>query len=65
LSAITEVFTGVDSVVLRSLFESWVNRLKWMIRHEGKYYTQQKGNKRHSFKISRGNERIQIYGPLY
>jgi hypothetical protein len=39
LNAITEIFTGVDQEVLLSVFESWVKRLKWVIKHEEKYYT--------------------------
>jgi hypothetical protein len=35
LNAITEIFTGVDQEVLLSVFESWVNRHKWVIKHEG------------------------------
>jgi hypothetical protein len=35
LNAITEIFTGVDQEMLPSVFESWVNRLKWVIKHEG------------------------------
>jgi hypothetical protein len=36
-NAITEIFTGVDHEVLRSIFESWVNGLKRVVTHEGKY----------------------------
>jgi hypothetical protein len=39
LNASTEIFTRVDQEVLLSVFESWVNRLKWVIKHKGKYYT--------------------------
>jgi hypothetical protein len=39
LNAINKIFTGVDQEVLISIFESWANWLKWVIKHEGKYYT--------------------------
>jgi hypothetical protein len=42
LSAITEFLTGVDQGVLLSVCESWVNRLKWAIKHERKDSTQYK-----------------------
>jgi hypothetical protein len=29
----------VHQEALLSVFESWVNRLKWMTKHEGKQYT--------------------------
>jgi hypothetical protein len=35
LKAITETFTAVDYEVLRSVFESCLNRLKWVIKHGG------------------------------
>jgi hypothetical protein len=39
LNAITEMFTVVDDEVLLSVFESWANRLKLVIKHQGKYHT--------------------------
>jgi hypothetical protein len=39
LNTITVIFTGIDHEVLLSVFESWVSRLTWVIRHEEKYYT--------------------------
>jgi hypothetical protein len=39
LNTITEIVTGVDQEMLLSVFESWTNRLKWVIKHEGRYYT--------------------------
>jgi hypothetical protein len=39
LNATTEIFTGVDQEELPSVFESSVNRLKWVIKHEEEYYT--------------------------
>jgi hypothetical protein len=39
LNPITEIFTGVDQEVLLNVFKSYVNWLKWVIKHEGKYYT--------------------------
>jgi hypothetical protein len=39
ITVITEIFTGVDQAGLRSVSESWVNRRKWMTKHEGKHYT--------------------------
>jgi hypothetical protein len=38
LNAITELFTGVDQELLPFVFDYWVNRLKWVIKHERKYY---------------------------
>jgi hypothetical protein len=40
LNAITEIFTGVDQEVLPVVFESWVNQLKWVIKHKEQYYTE-------------------------
>jgi hypothetical protein len=39
LNSITESFTAIDQEVLPSVFESWVNRLKWVIKQKGKYQT--------------------------
>jgi histone-lysine N-methyltransferase SETMAR len=39
LNAITEIFTGADQEVLLSVSESRTNRLKWVIKHDEKYYT--------------------------
>jgi hypothetical protein len=39
LNAITEFFTGVGEQMLFSIFESWVNRLNLVIKHEGKDYS--------------------------
>jgi hypothetical protein len=40
LNSISEIFTGIDPEVSLSVFESWVNWLNWVIKHEDKYYTQ-------------------------
>jgi hypothetical protein len=39
LSAITDIFTGVNQGVLLNAFEPWVNWLKWVIKHKGKCHT--------------------------
>jgi hypothetical protein len=39
-NATTAIFTGVDQELLLSVFESWANRLKWVITHKWKYYTE-------------------------
>jgi hypothetical protein len=36
LNATTKIFTGIDQDVLLSVVK---HRLKWAIKHEGKYYT--------------------------
>jgi hypothetical protein len=51
LNAITRIFIGVNQEVMLSVFESLANPLKWVIKHEGKYF----------FKIPRENERIRTY----
>jgi hypothetical protein len=45
--------TRADQEVLPSVFESWVNRLMWVIKHEGTYYVKSRKNKRHFLKIGR------------
>jgi hypothetical protein len=35
---ITEISTGVDQEVLLSVFEFCANLLKWVTKHERKYY---------------------------
>jgi hypothetical protein len=65
LNAITEMCTGVGREVLLSVFESWVNRPKWVINHEWKYYNKQRKSKRHFFKIGRENGRIRTSGTPY
>jgi hypothetical protein len=40
LNALTEFWTGGDQEMLANVFESWVNRLKWVMKHEGNSYTQ-------------------------
>jgi hypothetical protein len=62
LNAIAEIFTGVDQEVLLCVCESWVNRLKWVIKHEGKYHKKQRKNKRRFFKIGRTNGRTRTDG---
>jgi hypothetical protein len=49
-NAIIEILTEVDQELSLSVLESWVNRLKWLIKHEGKYDTKHGKNKRSSFK---------------
>jgi hypothetical protein len=53
LNAITEIFTLVDQKVLLSIFESWVNRPKWAVNHNRKYYTKSRKNKKHFFTIGK------------
>jgi hypothetical protein len=62
LNAITESFTGVDQGMLLSVLKSWVNRLKWVIKHEGKYYTWLRRDKRRVFKIGRENRKMRTDG---
>jgi hypothetical protein len=38
LNAVSDTFIGTDHEMLLSVFESWVNRLKWVIKHDGKHY---------------------------
>jgi hypothetical protein len=49
LNTITESFIGVDQEVLLSVFESWINQLKWVIKHEGKYCTILSQRKKEAF----------------
>jgi hydrogenase maturation factor len=49
LNAITEIFTGVDQEVLLCVFESWVNGLKWVIKHEGEGIVHLAKKKRETF----------------
>jgi hypothetical protein len=37
-SAITSIFTEIDKETLVAVFLSWIERLKWVIRKEGRYY---------------------------
>jgi hypothetical protein len=39
MNAVTEIVTEADQEVLLTVFESWLNRPKWVIKHEGEYYT--------------------------
>jgi hypothetical protein len=39
LNVITELFTGIKQEVLLSVFESWVNQRKRVIKHEWKHET--------------------------
>jgi hypothetical protein len=64
-NATTEISIRVDQKVLLSVFESWVNRLKWVIKHEEKYCTKSREKKKHSFEIDKENRRTGTYGPLY
>jgi hypothetical protein len=57
LNAITEIFTGVDKEVLFNVFESWVNKLKWAEKHEEKYSTKSRKNKRPFVEVDRENGR--------
>jgi hypothetical protein len=64
LNAIAEIFTGIDQEVLLSVFESWIYRAKWVIKHEEKYCTKQRKKKIHFSKIDREPRRIRTHGPL-
>jgi hypothetical protein len=46
LNAITEIFTGVNREALWGVFESWVDRLNWLIKHESKHITLRKAQTR-------------------
>jgi hypothetical protein len=37
-SAMTSIFTEIDKETLVAVFLSWIERLKWMIRKEWRYY---------------------------
>jgi hypothetical protein len=39
LNAIIKFFTGIDQEMLLSVSKSWINRIKCVIKHDGKYYT--------------------------
>jgi hypothetical protein len=39
LNAVTQIFARVDQEVLLGVFESWVNRLNYVIKHEEKFCT--------------------------
>jgi hypothetical protein len=49
---ITESFIGVDQEVLLNVFKSWINRLKWMIKHEGKYHTKSREKRNISLRLA-------------
>jgi hypothetical protein len=51
--------------VLRSVFESWINRLRWVIKHEWKYSIESKEKKRHFFETGRESWRAGTDGSLY
>jgi histone-lysine N-methyltransferase SETMAR len=40
LNTITEFFTESEQAVLQSPLDAWADRLKWVVKHEGKDYTQ-------------------------
>jgi hypothetical protein len=61
-NAMTEIFIGIDQEVMRSVFESWVNWIKCVIKYEGWCHSKSRQNKRHFFKIGRDNGRIRISG---
>jgi hypothetical protein len=46
LNVITEILTGIDREMLLIVFESWVNRLKLVMKHERKHYTEKRKNTR-------------------
>jgi hypothetical protein len=50
-SAITHIFDEIEQETLISVFETEINRLAWMIEHEGKYVHQQMKNERKCLKI--------------
>jgi hypothetical protein len=64
LNTITGIFTGVDQKVLLNVFESWMNRPRWVIKHEWKYDTKQRRNEKHFFEIGKENRRMRTHGPL-
>jgi hypothetical protein len=62
LNAITEIFIGIGHGMLLSVFGSWVNRLKWVIKHEGKCHTKQRKTRNISSRLSektRGYKRME------
>jgi hypothetical protein len=38
--------------VLLTVFKSWINRLEWVIKHEGKYYTQSRKRRDISLRLA-------------
>jgi hypothetical protein len=39
LDAIGEVVTGIESETLTAVFEHWMERLEWVSKNNGDYYT--------------------------
>jgi hypothetical protein len=37
--AISEVVTGIESETLTTVFEHWMERLEWVSKNNGDYYT--------------------------
>jgi hypothetical protein len=58
VNAITAISTGVDQEVLLNIFESWVNGGD---QTRGEVTHGVKKNKRHFFKLGRGNARMRTY----
>jgi hypothetical protein len=52
LNGIAEIFTGGDENVLLSGVESWINRLKWVIKPEGKGSLCKEKHETHSSKLA-------------
>jgi hypothetical protein len=42
VNTLTEFLIGISQEVMPNVFESWVNRPKWVIKYERKYYTQER-----------------------
>jgi hypothetical protein len=64
-SAITSIVTEIDKETLVAVFLSWIERLKWMIRKEGRYYHKQTRDVKYWFKIGRETGRSRTFGPPY
>jgi hypothetical protein len=49
--AIIHISNEIGQKTLMAVFETWINRLEWVIEHEEEYFDQQMKNERKCLKI--------------
>jgi hypothetical protein len=50
-SAITHIFDEIGQETHIAVLETWINRLEWVAKHEGKYFHQSMKNERKCLQI--------------
>jgi hypothetical protein len=61
--AITHIFSVIGQETLITFFGTWIERLKWVIKHEGEYFHEKTKKNRNWFNIRRKKARLRTFRP--